>query len=215
MKKILITILVVIALLLGAGCDILQDELLSRLPADIPPPQPVRETLTLLVPEGFTLARIGMTLEEMGVCTVWEFIDAAQNGDFSEFPLVAAQTPNPHRCFALEGYLFPDTYQFYLSDTPEMLIRKMLANTERKITDALRIVINESGYTVDEILALASIIEKEAFGPPYMNKISSVLHNRLDIGMMLQCDVTIISRRYQLSFLCCKKCRYRRTLLYP
>lgn len=154
------------------------------------PEQPV--TLSITVPEGFTLPRIGMLLEEKGICTPEEFIQAAQEGDFSEFPLAAAQEPDPNRCFALEGYLFPDTYEIYFTATPDEIIRRMLSHTEAKITPDLRAKVEQSGYTMDQILALASIIEKEAFGHEQMPYISSVLHNRLNNGIRLQCDVTIV-----------------------
>ena len=148
-------------------------------------------TLTLTVPEGYTLARIGMKLEEMGICTAGEFIMEAQSGNFSSFPLVAAQQPNENRCFSLEGYLYPDTYHIYATDSANAIIGRMLTNMEDKITPATRALIDESGYTVDEVLTLASIIEKESFGQQYMPGVSSVLHNRLDAEMRLQCDVTI------------------------
>ena len=206
MKKIRMIIPVLcVTLLIAAGCD-LRDNRQSVPGSKAPEPQsiamesesrqeqsspPVPAILTLTVPEGYTLPRIGMALEEMGVCTAMAFIDATLQGDYHDFPLIAAQIPNPNRCFALEGYLFPDTYQIYASDPPEAIIRRMLSNMESKI-GPLRQAIEESGYTVDEILTLASIIEKEAFGPEYMPQISSVLHNRLNIGMQLQCDVTIV-----------------------
>lgn len=148
-------------------------------------------TQTITIPEGYTLARIGMLLEQKGICTADAFIAAGQNGDFSEFPLVAQQSSDSGRCFKLEGYLFPDTYEIYSSDPPETIIRRILTHTEQKISAGLRAKIQESGYSVDEIITLASIIEKEAFGHDQMPNISSVLHNRLDEGMKLQCDVTI------------------------
>ena len=148
-------------------------------------------TQTIIIPEGYTLARIGMLLEQKGICTADEFIAAGQSGDFSEFPLVAQQSSDSGRCFKLEGYLFPDTYEIYSSDPPETIIRRILTHTEQKITAGLRAKIQESGYSVDEIITLASIIEKEASGYDQMPNISSVLHNRLDEGMKLQCDVTI------------------------
>lgn len=152
-------------------------------------------TFKLVIPEGYTLARIGMVLEEKGVCTADEFIEASQS-DFSQFPLVAARyvparSTDAVRCFKLEGYLFPDTYELYYEDSPYMIISKILEHTEQKISAELRSEIAASGYTVDDILTMASIIEKEAFGAEHMQNISSVLHNRLDSGMRLQCDVTI------------------------
>lgn len=148
-------------------------------------------TFKLTIPEGYTLARIGMTLEEMGVCTAAEFLDAAQTGDYSAYPLVAQQAYDENRCFKLEGYLFPETYEFYTGATADDVIRTMLDHMESRITEDLRAEIAQSGYTFDQILTLASIIEKEALGAEQMPMISSVLHNRLAAGMQLQCDVTI------------------------
>lgn len=148
-------------------------------------------TFRLTIPEGYTLARVGMTLEDLGVCTVDEFIAAAQDGDFSGYSLIAQQEANPNRCFTLEGYLFPDTYDIYYSNTPDEIIRRLLDHTEQAISVDLRAEIAASGYSIDEILTMASIIEKEAFGEEHMANISSVIHNRLDIGMQVQCDVTI------------------------
>lgn len=145
----------------------------------------------LTIPEGYTLARIGMTLEEMGVCTKEEFIQATQDGDFSEYPLIATQPENENRCFRLEGYLFPDTYEFYSNESPDAIVRRILNHTEQKISPGLRAEADKLGMNMDEILILASIIEKEAFGKHQMPYISSVLHNRLELDMQLQCDVTI------------------------
>lgn len=148
-------------------------------------------TFQITIPEGYTLARIGMLLEEKGVCSTEDLIAAAQQGDFSDFPLIAAQPAGTGRCFKLEGYLFPDTYEFYTGETPDAILRKLLSNTEKRLSQELRQAIAASGFTVDEAVALASIIEKEANGPAAMPDISAVLHNRLDVEMQLQCDVTI------------------------
>ena len=149
------------------------------------------EILRLTVPEGYTLARIGLRLEEMGVCTAEEFIAAAQTTDFSDYRLFNLPKPDTNRCFVLEGYLFPATYEIYSNDSPEAVIRRMLNHFEQVITPEILILVEQSGYTLDEILAIASIIEKEAFGKEVMPMISSVIYNRLEIGMRLQCDVTI------------------------
>lgn len=149
-------------------------------------------TTTLTIPEGTTLAKIGMILEEKEICTAQEFIAASQETDYSKFPLIAAQQKNPNRCFKLEGYLFPDTYEIYTTESPQVIIERILAHTEKKISDQMRAQIANSGYSIDEIITMASIIEKEAFGHEQMPMISSVLHNRLKAGMQLQCDVSIV-----------------------
>ena len=151
------------------------------------PEQPLAYTLTLTIPEGFTLLQIGMALEELGVHTAEQFVHAAQTGDFGEFPLFAAQAPNPNRFLALEGYLFPGIYEIYLDEPPEDVIRRMLSVTEQMIDEDLRDAITRSGYTVDEIIIIASIIQKESLGNDEAKPlVSSVIHNRLNTGMMLQ-----------------------------
>ncbi len=99
---------------------------------------------------------------------------------------------NPdERSFLLEGYLFPDTYEFYRNESAASAIKRFLKNTKAKLTDEIAARCNELGYTVDEILTLASIIQEEAGDPAEMGKVSSVLHNRLNSSRFprLQCDV--------------------------
>ncbi len=89
----------------------------------------------------------------------------------------------------LEGYLFPDTYHFLPNVTHSQVIGAMSDNFDTHIEEYLP-AIDASGYTLHEILTLASIIEKEASNVRDRQLISGVLHNRLDIGMKLQVDAT-------------------------
>lgn len=159
--------------------------------SSLPASSQVPLTQTITIPEGYTLARIAMLLEEKGFCTVEEFITASQEGDFSEFRLAVKMQQVEDSCFKLEGILFPDTYEVYTGESPDAIIRRMLSHTEQMLGEKLMADIAASPYSVSEIFTLASIIEKEAYGASEMNNISSVLHNRLDSGMKLQCDVTI------------------------
>lgn len=149
-------------------------------------------TQQFVVPEGYTLARIGMKLEELGYCTVDQWIQTTQTMDVSNYPLAASIPANANRCFRLEGYLFPATYTLQSTYTPEDILKLMLNHTEKIITADLRSQIAASGMTVDEAITLASIIEKEAYGSSIMPKISSVFHNRISAGQRLESDVTII-----------------------
>ncbi len=159
--------------------------------SSLPASSQVPLTQTITIPEGYTLARIAMLLEEKDFCTVEEFITASQEGDFSEYRLAVKMQQVEDSCFKLEGILFPDTYEVYTGESPDAIIRRMLAHTEQMLGEKLMADIAASPYSVSEIFTLASIIEKEAYGAAEMNNISSVLHNRLDSGMKLQCDVTI------------------------
>jgi UPF0755 protein len=91
----------------------------------------------------------------------------------------------------LEGYLFPDTYYFSKEATPEGILKKILNNTEAKITDDLRNEIKSQGKTIFEILTLASIIEKEVDNDSDRAVVSGIFWNRLDIGQPLQSDATL------------------------
>ncbi len=90
----------------------------------------------------------------------------------------------------LEGYLSPNTYEIYTDATAEDIIRRLLSQTERVFPADDQDRASEMGYTMDQIITLASMIEKEAKSAD-MAKVSAVFHNRLKAGMKLQSDVTI------------------------
>jgi len=210
MKKFIV-ILIVILTLSGCGAprlgsaappEEMNTERASVQPAlrdPVPQAGPaLREALTLSIPEGYTLVRIGMALEEMGVATAAEFVEAAQTLDFSGFPLLGQMPQNPGRFFALEGYLFPGVYKIYPSEPPESIIRRILLAAEDNIDEGLRRDIAQSGRTVDEVMILASIIQRESLGSDDAKPlVSAVIHNRLNTGMMLQmCKTSFYVRDY-------------------
>ena len=94
------------------------------------------------------------------------------------------------RKYVLEGYLSPNTYEVYTDATNEDIIRKLLSQTEKAFPADAQDRAEEMGYTMDQMLSLASMIEKEAKAED-MAKVSAVFHNRLKAGMKLQSDVTI------------------------
>lgn len=148
-------------------------------------------TVRVTITEGEALTQIAQKLEKAGVCKVSELIATANSYDFRYYPLIAAQLNNPNRCFRLEGYLFPDTYEFYRDEKPENALGRFLRNAESRITAAHRSRAAALGYSMDEILTIASIIEREGANPAEMKNISAILHNRLKQNMKLQCDATI------------------------
>ena len=94
------------------------------------------------------------------------------------------------RKYVLEGYLSPNTYEFYITATEDDIIRKLLSQTEAVFTVENQERADELNMTMDQVLTLASLIEKEAKEGDFA-KVSAVFHNRLKEGMKLESDVTI------------------------
>ncbi len=152
----------------------------------------ISKTVRVTIPEGYSVAQIFDLLVKKGVCAETDTLyDALNNYDFSNYPLAGELTENENRCFRLEGYLFPDTYEFYRLSKPADAIGKFLSNTEAKITEEDRNKAKSLGYSVDEILTIASLIEKEAGGSDDRPLIASVIYNRLNANMQLQLDASI------------------------
>lgn len=152
---------------------------------------PPLQTVRITFPEGTTLAKAFMMLDEKGVAKQDALFQTAKNYDFSSYSVVSEINPSSNRCFLLEGYLFPNTYEFYIGEKPESVIAKFLKVTDKKITQQYKNRAAELGFTMDEIITLASIIQKEGNSKSEFAKISSVFHNRLKQGMRLQADATI------------------------
>lgn len=155
----------------------------------------VENTVRVTFPEGYTAKQIAEKLEESGVCSAADFM-AEIKGD-TVYTLTWSFIPGivspENRAFTLEGYIFPDTYEFYKGESAASALSRFLKNAESKLTEEYAARAEELGFTLDEIITLASIIQKEAGDPIEMPKVSSVLHNRIkspDYGK-LQCDVTI------------------------
>ena len=149
-----------------------------------------RDTVTVTIPEGKTVKQTFQLLAERGVCPYETLLDCAANHEFkygflSELPYGDATR--------LEGYLFPDTYQFYASSTPEEAIDKFLANFDAKCSEEMVREAERMGFSFHEIVTIASLIEMEAGNDAERNTVSSVIHNRLNSSYYpyLQIDATI------------------------
>lgn len=154
----------------------------------------VKEEVTVTFREGLTMREIAALLEENEVCDADEFIECAETTDFAlEFENMIPE--NELRFRLREGYLFPDTYDFYKDENVTSVARKFFRNFQNRVMGEVYDSIQDAGMTLDEAITLASIIQKEAGDPDEMVRVSSVFHNRLDdaaAGLpMLQSDVTI------------------------
>lgn len=157
----------------------------------VPTTQTAKQTVKVTVNEGDSLTQIFKKLDESGVADFDELMETAQTYDYSYYPLVAQIPSSEKRCFKLEGYLFPDTYEFYTNQKPQDAIGKFLRNGKAKISDSMMAQASSLGYSMDEVLTVASIVEKEGAKSSEVAKIAAVIYNRLEAGMKLQMDSTI------------------------
>lgn len=152
-----------------------------------------KEEVRVTFIEGWTLYEIAKELEANKVCSVDEFLDYMDKGKIDyEF---MNQVPNDVLRFRrLEGYAFPDTYDFYVGEEVASVADKFLNNLNKKITVDMRDKMREMNLSFDETLILASIVQKEASIKLEMEMVASVFENRLaapDSFPKLQSDVTI------------------------
>lgn len=145
-------------------------------------------TATVTIPEGWRIEQIARALEENGVTSAEEFI-AAAHADHAGWSFLAERPEGDAR--GLEGFLFPDTYQFPRNTSPASVIEIMLRNFDWRFSGELRQLAEERGMTAHDVVTLASIVEREAVVAEERPIIASVFLNRLEIGMWLQADPTV------------------------
>lgn len=156
-----------------------------------------REIVRLTFPEGSTVDEIIDILIKGGIKNTREqYIDVIQNYDFDYRFVEMLDTKNfkNGRKYRLEGYLFPDTYDFYTDASPAAVIDKFLVNFNNKFDTAYYDMANKLERSVDDIIIIASLIEKESRRAEDSGLISSVFHNRLNNSSVypyLQSDATV------------------------
>lgn len=134
-------------------------------------------TVRITFPEGYTVIQISELLEENGVCSAADFQEACKTVPESYATLVG--DIDEMHIFALEGYIFPDTYEFYVGEGAQNALSRFLSNTKNKITQKYFDRAEELGLTMNEVFTLASVIQSEASVTSEMANVSSVFHNRL------------------------------------
>ena len=151
-------------------------------------------TLLTIIP-GWTVEDIAAMLKEQGVYKdTAEFLNLCRTGTgLSDYYFIqdALKTARVgERRYLLEGYLAPNTYEIYTNATPTEVLKKLLDQTDVVLTYDWQERAGTLGMTVDQVLTLASLIEKEAKTADF-TKVSAVFHNRIKDGMKLGSDVTI------------------------
>ena len=142
-------------------------------------------SLKITIPEGFNMFQIAGLLETNKICSKEEFLKECKN------PELLTKYSIPTNA-SLEGYLYPDTYFIPLKFSAKQTIQMMLNQFEKMVDNDIRKKIQETGWTLSQVLTLASIIEKEAQAEFERPIISGVYHNRIRAKWKLQADPTII-----------------------
>lgn len=155
------------------------------------------DTVSVTLTEGENVLEIANTLKKNGALNdVDKFLELCNSDDFdSDFDFIKVISNKDIRYYKLEGYLYPDTYEFYKNEEPKSIIYKLLNNYENKVNEKQKIdgyskkttikklvEDSEMHYSLDQIMTIASIIQAEAANTEDMYYISSILHNRLTAG---------------------------------
>ena len=133
------------------------------------------DTVRITIPEGYTVSQIIHLMAEKGVNTEENLLEAAKTASFS-YEYINNNSEDISR---LEGYLFPDTYDFYLNEKPANALNRLIKNFDSKLDDDLLARAEARGYDLKKIITIASLIEKETDGTDQA-KIASVIYNRLE-----------------------------------
>ena len=138
----------------------------------------------VLIPEGFTCRQIFALLEENRVCTAKDLAEYAANGELKEYWFLENVERGYEYC--LEGFLFPDTYDFYKNSSPRDVLEKLLDNFEYRFTEEMRgqmemlnANVTQGTFDIHKVIIVASMIEKETASNAESPKIASVIYNRL------------------------------------
>jgi len=154
--------------------------------------QALTETVTVQFKEGMSVMQIAEALEDKKVCKADKFLSYCNSHDFDEEYSFLKDIPENDQCvYRLEGYLFPDTYEFFIGESADDAVRRFLDNFNQKIcvdtknvsgyTDAVTIqrIIEDKGMTLNDVIIMASLVQAEAADTNDMYVISSVFYNRL------------------------------------
>lgn len=157
-----------------------------------------REVVTVMFPEGYNCAQIFKVLEEKGVCSAADLEAYAAEGELKEYWFLEGVARGSKYC--LEGYLAPDTYEFYKNDEPRRIIEKLLNEFDDRFTDKMKSdfetiqeqyadMLRSAGFsssyiaehtlTLHQVVTLASVVQKEAASDSECFDIASVFYNRL------------------------------------
>lgn len=155
-------------------------------------PSPVRLTVTVTITEGMNLESIANLLQEKEVIeNAQRFLEQCNDlTAFESFSFVSGLKNRQSVRYQLEGYLFPDTYNFYVGSSNASVINTLLTRFSGVFTPDMQAKAEQMGMSMNEVITLASIVQSEGLTKDF-NKISAVFHNRLKADMTLGSDVCV------------------------
>jgi len=156
--------------------------------------------IKITIPEGYNAFEIGDKLEKAGLVNLKDFLEAAQhsntNGtnshELTQILVDISEISDISMGFYLEGYLFPDTYQFKKGESVETIISKMLNNFEQRIAEFTQSLEHDTDTDIYYLTTIASLLEKEV--PTYYDRqiVAGIIEKRLNAGIPLQIDATVL-----------------------
>ncbi|MCI1943820.1 endolytic transglycosylase MltG [Clostridium luticellarii] len=164
--------------------DISLNDFVFYLKSGIKDNRPVK----VIIPEGYDIEQVGSLLEKKGVISSSDFIKSCR-----EYKLPDFVKKDPKRRYALEGYLFPDTYSLLKGSSGSHIIQVMLTRFSQVMDEIQKDTGKQiKSQNVDKIITMASIVEKEVEKPEERGKAASVFYNRLNRNMKLQSCATVL-----------------------
>ncbi|MGA9528698.1 MAG: endolytic transglycosylase MltG [Terriglobales bacterium] len=136
------------------------------------------------IPEGYTVFDIAKAMEEAGLCSAADFLNIAQ----TQTDLISDIAPNAK---SLEGFLFPNTYQFTRTQSLEEMAAAMV-HQFRQVGKEIGLIPAPAGVDIEKVVTMASIVEKETAAPEERTRVASVYYNRLRERMALDADPSVI-----------------------
>lgn len=188
--KILVVLFCAVAILVMLftyiSCISDDDDTQGDAPYSGQPQEESPATVRVTFAEGLNIMQYGQRLEENGVCTAEEFYQAMNTIDFSsEYSFLPPFEELSDRVYYLEGYLFPDTYDFYINESAESVIRRFLNRFDELISEEMMAQVTKvsadygQDFTFDDIIIMASIVEREINVVDEMDGVAAVFYNRI------------------------------------
>lgn len=152
--------------------------------------------LKVTVNEGLTVDQIAEVVADSTSYSAEDFLNLMTNQEFlaqlvQQYPILTDSYNNPNVRYVLEGYLFPATYDVAQGETLESLVTQMVDKTN-EVLSKYQVDIDASSYSLQDIMSIASLVEKEGQTTEDRKLIAGVFHNRLEQGMPIQSDISVL-----------------------